>query len=229
MPRYYASSSDSLSEVTCSVNCCCIWMFLVVLTIVPGFLLVIIGCPCQQDSSLNIAEDLCIDCAIIGDILLSIGGSVTVVGCMYYCCLNYCLKLSSRASARRSKLNRVPRVTITPNESMNHSCQMQTMGASAVVNHPEDLQHRSEYDDRSPCLSDDHKPCTKRGNYTTIKEEPDREENTNSIELNLYTDKAVGLDTPKRSMNEESSSLSSLFSDTVLNVGVESNAMPVTA
>lgn len=200
MPRYY-SSSDSLSDVTCSVNCCCLWMFLVVLTIVPGFLLVVIGCPCNTNSSLNLSEDLCIDCAIIGDIFLSVGGSVTVVGCLYYCCLNYCLKLSTGAAARRNKLNRVPaRITVTPSE--NQSCQMQTMNDSRVViNIPENTV------DTIPCTNNDR---LKPGNYSPIQEEDilinDREH------------------TSKGSMNEEASSMSSLFSDTVLN-GVDSKSV----
>lgn len=198
MPRYY-SSSDSLNDVTCSVNCCCLWMFLVVLTIVPGFLLVVIGCPCKRDTSLNFSNDLCIDCAIIGDIFLSIGGSVTIVGCLYYCCLNYCLKLSSGAAGRRKKLNRVPRITVSPTD--NQSCQMQTMNDSqAVINMPENTV------DIIPCASNER---LKRGNYSPIQEE--------NILLNDCKEQTF-----KVSMKEETSSMSSLFSDTVLNAGDDS-------
>lgn len=192
MPRYY-TSSDSLNDVTCSVNCCYLWMFLVVLTVVPGFLLVVIGCPCTKDDGiLSLSDDLCIDCAIIGDIFLSVGGSVTIVGCLYYCCLNYCLKLSSARRERGNKLNRVPsREPVMPSE--NQSCQMQTMNDSRVV-----------VVDTLPCSSNE------------ARLQPIQEENL------LINDSEQP---SKRSMNEETSSVSSLFSDTVLNVASDDSKM----
>lgn len=168
-------------------------MFLVVLTVVPGFLLVVIGCPCSKDDGmLSLSEGLCIDCAIIGDILLSVGGSVTVVGCLYYCCLNYCLKLSSGSRGRRNKLNRVPsRSAVMASE--NQSCQMQTMNDSRVV------------------VVETLPSSVNNTKLKTIQEE--------NLLINDNEQPS------KRSTNEETSSMSSLFSDTVLNIASDESKM----